>query len=148
MKGTSRGLIGLIIVISLALIGCSSGQTATENQGNQAAQQATGQVAQGGYLPLTVVEARRLIDNDQTIQIIDVREPDEFAGGHIKGAKLIPLGQLASRMGEIDKTKPVLVYCLSGVRSKQAAYVLGKSGYIKVYNLRRGIDHWPYPLVK
>lgn len=150
LKGVKRGLAGLVIVVSLAVtvVGCSSGQSATQNEANQAVQQQSSNQGQGSYLPVESARARQLIDNDTTMQIIDVREPDEFAAGHIEGAKLVPVGQLAARIGEIDRAKPVFVYCLSGVRSKQAAWVLAQNGYSKVYNLRHGLDKWPYPLVK
>lgn len=150
LNGIKRGLAGMVVAVSLAVtvVGCSSSQSATQNEANQPVRQQPANQAQGSYMPVESARARQLIDNDKTMQIIDVREPDEFAAGHIEGAKLIPVGQLAARIGEIDKAKPVFVYCLSGVRSKQAAWVLAQNGYSEVYNLRHGLDKWPYPLVK
>jgi len=66
--------------------------------------------------------------------IIDVRSPSEFAGGHIKGSKNIPLNTLESKINEIKKwDKPVIVCCQSGMRSAQAASIL-KQNDIEVIN--------------
>ena len=51
-------------------------------------------------------------------QLVDVRQPGEYARGHLPGALLIPLGDLAARAAELDKQKKTIVYCRSGVRSK------------------------------
>jgi sulfur dioxygenase len=78
------------------------------------------------------------------LQIIDVREPDEFAGplGHIAGARLLPLGDLAKREGELAKDAPVVTVCRSGARSAQAAVLLRKAGFEKVANLAGGMLRW------
>lgn len=83
-------------------------------------------------------------ENVAGIQIVDVREPDEFNGplGHIAGAKLIPLGDLANRAGEIKPDIPVVAVCRSGSRSAQATVILGKSGIKKVANLAGGMLRW------
>lgn len=145
-------LIAFAIATSIfVVVGCSSNQTAVQGQaGNQQGYgqtQATTQ-NQPPYQNITGAQAKQLIDSDSSVQIIDVREPYEFQEGHIQGAKLIPIGELLSRMGEIDKTKPVFIYCLSGSRSTEAAAVLSQSGYSNIYNLARGIYDWPYGLVK
>lgn len=66
--------------------------------------------------------------------IVDVRTPEEFAGGAYPGAVNIPLQALGSRLGEIPRDKPVVVYCRSGGRSSQAATLLGQAGYGDVTN--------------
>lgn len=140
-----------IVALAFALLvaaGCSSSQPTgqviqpgTEITGPQV--QPTQQQAQPGtYQDLDVAQAQQLIASDKTLQIIDVREQYEYDGGHIPGAKLIPIGQFASRIGEIDKNRPVFVYCLSGSRSIPAVQVLAQSGYVKVYNLAPGIQSW------
>lgn len=80
--------------------------------------------------------------NDFTI--VDVRQPDEFTGelGHIKGAKLIPLGSLAGAASSIPKDKPVLVVCRSGGRSARGASQLAGAGFAQVYNLSGGMLGW------
>lgn len=80
----------------------------------------------------------------QDIQVIDVREPAEFSGGlgHIHGARLLPLAQLAARSAEIDKARPVVAVCRSGARSTQATVLLQKSGFSQVANLAGGMLRW------
>jgi sulfur dioxygenase len=83
-------------------------------------------------------------DMRNAIQIIDVREPHEFtdALGHIHGARLIPLSQLAARAGEIDRERPVVTVCRSGARSAQATVLLNKAGFTQVANLAGGMLRW------
>jgi glyoxylase-like metal-dependent hydrolase (beta-lactamase superfamily II)/rhodanese-related sulfurtransferase len=78
------------------------------------------------------------------VQVIDVREPDEWSGslGHIEGAKLVPLGQLAQRAHELDRERPVVTACRSGARSAQAAVILQRLGFPRVANLAGGMIRW------
>ena len=61
--------------------------------------------------------------------LVDVREPDEYVAGHVPGAVLIPMGQLANRMAEIDKTSRVFVICASGNRSSAITDLLRGTGF-------------------
>lgn len=70
----------------------------------------------------------------QGAQIIDVRTQEEFKQGHIKGAINIPLNGLTSQMSKLNKDKPVITCCASGVRSGQASGLLKSNGFTKVYN--------------
>ena len=90
------------------------------------------------------VQPHWLEENFRDVQIVDVRELDEFNGplGHVTGAKLIPLGSLMNRVSEIEKQKPVVVVCRSGARSAQATLMLGKAGFEKVANLSGGMLRW------
>ena len=84
-------------------------------------------------------ELRELIkNNSDKIEIIDVREPDEYKLIHIKNSKLIPLNQLLSRINEINWNKKVIFLCRSGSRSKMIADILSKSGK-NILNLKYGI---------
>jgi rhodanese-related sulfurtransferase len=76
--------------------------------------------------------------------LLDVRTPGEFAGGHIEGAALVPVQQLAGRIGELaaHKNEPVLIYCATGNRSTVAAKMLIDAGFEQVINMRRGISEW------
>lgn len=76
--------------------------------------------------------------------VLDVREQEEYAAGHINGSKLIPLGQLAGRVDEIrqHEGKPVVIVCRSGRRSEQAAGVLEKLGFRSVHNVQGGMLAW------
>lgn len=78
------------------------------------------------------------------LQIVDVREPAEFTGplGHITGAKLIPLGELQSRAGEIARDRPVVTVCRAGSRSAQAFNLLRQAGFARVANLSGGMLRW------
>lgn len=85
-----------------------------------------------------------LEENLSAAQILDVREPDEFDGplGHIPGAKLIPLGGLAERAGELESGKPIVAVCRAGGRSAQATTILRRSGFDQVANLAGGMLRW------
>lgn len=75
-------------------------------------------------------------------QLVDVREPDEVSAGTLPGAVNIPLGDLPSRLGELDKTRRVVVLCRSGGRSTQAANILTDAGFTDVVNLEGGMLAW------
>ena len=74
--------------------------------------------------------------------VIDVREPEEYAGGHITGAVLIPQADLASRLDEIPRDRPLVVACQGGFRSLHAAQFLEQMGYQRVSSLRGGTEAW------
>jgi len=79
------------------------------------------------------------------IQLVDVRRPEEFREGHIKGATLANWQDqeaFKAQAAKLDKTKPVYVYCLAGVRSSKAASWLTEQGFTKVVNLEGGIEAW------
>ncbi|MGE5270929.1 MAG: MBL fold metallo-hydrolase [Thiohalocapsa sp.] len=78
------------------------------------------------------------------VQILDVREPEEFTGplGHIAGAVLIPLGDLAERTGELAAERPLVAVCRAGSRSAQAVSILQQAGFKAVANLTGGMLRW------
>ncbi len=80
--------------------------------------------------------------NGHKPQVVDVREPWEFAQGHVPGARLVSLGELAARVGELDKERPVAVICATGSRSQSAAALLGQRGFATVYNVVGGTMRW------
>ena len=103
------------------------------------------------YTELSAAEARQLIAAENPF-ILDVRTPNEFKSGHIAGAVLIPVQQLADRIGEIasQRDRKILIYCRSGNRSTVAAEILHRAGFSAVWNLRHGILEWQaagYPVV-
>ena len=75
-------------------------------------------------------------------QLIDVREPNEYDGGHILGARNIPLTQLKQRLTELRKDQPIYLYCQSGSRAGRAALILNKNGYKDLYKLQGGFKKW------
>ncbi|MEP7327765.1 MAG: rhodanese-like domain-containing protein [Betaproteobacteria bacterium] len=78
------------------------------------------------------------------VQIIDVREPDEFDGpsGHISGAQLIPLGEVAQRAKQLAPDRPLVTVCRSGARSAQALAILQRAGFTQSANLAGGMLRW------
>lgn len=85
-----------------------------------------------------------LLMNREDALLIDVREPAEFESGHIPNARSIPLSALKERIGELEKFKsrPVIMQCASGARSRRAAEMVQKAGFERVYNLEGGIQAW------
>lgn len=84
-------------------------------------------------------EAQKLID--EGAQLIDVRADHEWDAGRIGSAKHLPLDELAGRVGEIDKNRPVVVYCRGGNRSTMATAALAEAGY-DAAKLAEGIVGW------
>lgn len=77
------------------------------------------------------------------IQLIDVRQPDEYAFARIEGAKLIPLGEIVSRMKEIDPARNTVIHCKMGGRSARAIEALERAGFKgRLRNLAGGITAW------
>ena len=77
---------------------------------------------------VTIDELSRAL-GDGDASLIDVREPAEYVQGHVPGARLIPMGQLPSRLGELDRSTRVYVVCASGGRSLAMVGVLTAAGY-------------------
>ncbi len=90
------------------------------------------------------VEPHWLEENLAGVQVLDVREPGEFTGplGHIRGAILLPLGELADRAKELPSDKPIVAVCRAGSRSAHATAILQKAGFDKVANLPGGMLRW------
>jgi rhodanese-related sulfurtransferase len=82
--------------------------------------------------------------NHKNALVLDVREEDEFKAGHILNSRLIPLGKLKERIGELEKYKeqPIVVVCRTSVRSGSACGLLGKQGFTQIYSLAGGIMAW------
>lgn len=76
------------------------------------------------------------------VQLVDVREPDEFAAGHIDGARNIPLSQLGARLAELETERPLVLVCRSGNRSGYATMALQQAGYRNAENLDGGMVAW------
>lgn len=76
------------------------------------------------------------------LQIVDVRNPGEVEAGAIPNAIPVPVGQLPSRLGELDPAKPTVVYCAGGYRSSVAASLLRQNGFIDVSDVLGGFGAW------
>ncbi|NDI84847.1 rhodanese-like domain-containing protein [Undibacterium crateris] len=92
---------------------------------------------------VTQLQATQYINQGKTL-ILDVRNAEEFAAGHLPNAKHIPLPELNNRLKEIEKSKNqvVITVCASGVRSASAASVLAKAGFTQVFSLEGGTNAW------
>jgi hydroxyacylglutathione hydrolase len=90
------------------------------------------------------LESRGLHDivGKKKVQIVDVRAPDEWKGGHLPGAIHIPLAALPERIGELDASVPVVLHCKGGGRSSIATSFLQAKGFGNVSNLAGGYDGW------
>ena len=90
------------------------------------------------------IDPHGLEEHAEGVQILDVREPSEFDGplGHIHNARLIPLGELAERAGELAHDRPIVAVCRAGSRSAQATVILREAGFSDVANLAGGMLRW------
>lgn len=131
-----------IAVIILAIMGtlCINGcQTNVSSEENIAVENV--------YMKISAEDAKEIMDTKDFV-LIDVREEDEYAQGHIEGAILIPYGEIEERAESelTDKEQTILIYCRSGRRSAIAAQSLAELGYTDVRDFG-GIMDWPYDIV-
>lgn len=94
-----------------------------------------------GINQITTSELKELLQ-DKNKQFIDVRTPGEFNQKKIRGFKNIPLNELEVKAGSLDKDKPVVVICQSGMRSSNAARLLKKKGFKEITNVKGGMMSW------
>ena len=97
---------------------------------------------------ITASEAREMMRKNPNAIILDVRTPDEFATGKIPGATLMPNYTIRERAGTVlpDKNALILVYCRSGIRSRDAVYEMIAMGYTNIFDFG-GINAWPFERV-
>jgi sulfur-carrier protein adenylyltransferase/sulfurtransferase len=102
---------------------------------------ATATQVQNGISQISPRELKQRLDSGEELFVLDVREPHEYQIANL-GAKLIPLGDLPARAGELDKNREIVVHCKSGGRSQKAAEFLAQNGFKNVRNLAGGITGW------
>jgi rhodanese-related sulfurtransferase len=92
----------------------------------------------------TPFQATQMINRGKSTAVIDVRSADEYAAGHLRDAKNIPLADLANRIGELDKNKvkTVIVVCQTGARADKATRQLKTAGFEDIYTLEGGVNAW------
>lgn len=93
-------------------------------------------------LPAEVSTAEALALREAGAFVLDVRQPDEWAAGHIPDATLIPLGDLPSRIAEVPRDRQIVVVCRSGNRSAQGRDILLGAGYPSVTSMAGGMNDW------
>jgi len=91
---------------------------------------------------ITVEELKDKRDRGESVTIVDVREPHEWAISDLPGSVKIPLGTLPNRLAELPRDSEIVVYCRTGGRSANAVQFLRQKGYEKAFNLAGGINHW------
>ncbi len=102
------------------------------------------------YGAVTVAEAQALIDTNPELVIVDVRTPEEFADGHIEGAILLPVSELADRLDELAPEDELLIYCRTKNSSTTAMTILTANGFTQQFHMHEGITGWVaagYPTV-
>ena len=92
---------------------------------------------------ITATELKQRLDSGEQVQIIDVREPNEYATARLPDSRHIPLGQVVGRMSEIDPGMDTVVHCKMGGRSAKAIEALRRAGFTgRLTNLKGGITAW------
>lgn len=99
-------------------------------------------VQSGTIQNVSAIELYQWLGERDNLCVVDVREPWEYAGGHIDGAILMPLAELAILAQQLDPRQPVAVVCASGGRSQAAAALLGRLGFGEIYNMQDGMKKW------
>ncbi len=92
------------------------------------------------YGSITPRELKNQLQSGDPPELLDVREPWEFATARIEGSRLIPLGALPERVSELDPGRETVVICHHGVRSAHVTQALDRSGFDRVLNLEGGLD--------
>ncbi len=92
--------------------------------------------------PVQDVDFEALESRPPDAVVLDVREPQEYAHGHVPGTVSLPQADLASRLAEVPRDRPVFVICQSGMRSLRASQFLKQMGYERVVNVPGGTDAW------
>lgn len=140
-----KGMLPLLIAAVLLLSACAPVQIKGEQASSQ---QSTASVQKNqAYHKITAQQAKEMIGKGN-VTVVDVRTKEEYDSAHIKGAVLVPNESIGSEMPKElpDKDAVLLVYCRTGVRSKQASDKLIEIGYQNVYDFG-GIRDWPYGTV-
>jgi len=91
---------------------------------------------------IDVTEVKAKMDRGEDFVLLDVREPHEYKIAAIAGSRLIPLGEVPKRLGELDPKADIVVHCKSGMRSAKACGILRQAGFERVRNMKGGILAW------
>ena len=126
----------IVVFLPIAFAGCG------QNTGGQ-------ETKKTEYQKISPEEAKKMLSENPSAILVDVRTEAEFKEVHIPGATLLPLNEIEDNAAKIlpDKNAVILVYCRSGSRSRVAANTLISMGYTNVYDIG-GINGWPYETEK
>ena len=133
----------IFLIATLLLLGVFSG---CSNKGNNVA---TTEPLKASINNITPKDAKKRLDSEEAITLVDVRTKEEYETGHIEKSILMPVDTIAEEAEKnlVDKEAIIFTYCRSGSRSLAADNILVEQGYKNVYNLG-GIADWPYEVVK
>ncbi len=127
-----RNIFICLLIFSITLLGCANSDTISENKGE-------------GVIKINAETAKKRLDNEENIILVDVRTPEEYKEEHIKNAILLPIDTISEKAEEVipDKEATYFVYCRTGNRSATASAQLVEMGYKNIFDLG-GIIDWPY----
>jgi rhodanese-related sulfurtransferase len=131
-----RAALAVLAVLALASPLAACGGTATSPAASPSTAAATAPL----LTEVDVDTAAALVERGAFL--LDVREPAEWAAGHVDGATLIPLGDLPARLAEVPRDRQVVVMCRTGHRSAQGRDILLQAGYPSVTSMTGGITEW------
>ena len=94
------------------------------------------------YTSLDTEEAKTMLEDNQDVVLIDVRNRDEYNSEHLRGAKNMPLDQLDKKHGKLPRDKDIVVYCHNGGRSVRAIRKLEVAGFTQLYHMHEGLRGW------
>jgi len=121
--------IALIAALPLMATACGIGEQSPDGYENAPLSHVHEHVVMGDASPIPFM-------------LLDVRTPEEYKAGHIKGAVLIPVDTLENHLADIPTDKQVYVYCHSGKRSARASKLLAGKGFTRIENMQGGIEAW------
>ncbi|MDK0952296.1 rhodanese-like domain-containing protein [Clostridium perfringens] len=144
MKRISLLLLSLTLTANL-FIGCGSNNTESKDANTQTNSESSSKIqSEEVSRDISIDESKKLINQGEVTLILDVRDADEFAKGHLKNAIQIPVKELKENLNDIEKFKDelVLVYCRSGKKSAEAINILKENGFKNLVHMKDGISKW------
>ncbi|XZL31839.1 rhodanese-like domain-containing protein [Clostridium perfringens] len=143
MKRISLLLLSLTLTASL-FVGCGNNNTENKDANTQSSESSSETQSEAVSKDISIDESKKLINDGEVTLILDVRNEDEFAEGHLKNAIQIPVKELKENLSDIEKFKDelVLVYCRSGKRSAEAVDILKENGFKNLVHMKDGISKW------
>ncbi|MGV8982289.1 rhodanese-like domain-containing protein [Clostridium sp.] len=136
----------IYLIVAILLVGTFSG---CRNKSVETNKEVSTVQNKASLSNITPEQAKKRLDSEKNIILLDVRTKEEYETGHIKDSTLMPVDTIKEESVKKleDKEAIIFVYCRSGNRSATAANILIEQGYKNVYNLG-GINNWPYEVVK